>query len=224
MHVTDMKNIKLISFDLDNTLVDPGYVTYIWEIIMPELYAKRHNVEVSVARTRVISEYERVGDGSLEWYDIGHWFIFFKLPGSWEAILEKYKNRVKVFPEVKNVIKELSQHFDLIITSNAAREFVDIEIKESGLKDYFVKAFSATSDFREIKKTPKFYKKICDTMNVDPRTVIHIGDHIEFDYLAPKKLGIKAYYLDRNGGKPKGISTVKDLSEFSAQLKKEKFL
>jgi 5'-nucleotidase len=219
-----MKNTRLISFDLDNTLVDPGYVTYIWEIAIPELYAKRHDVKLSVAKKRVISEYERVGDASLEWYDIGYWFGFFKLPESWKGVLEKHKHMIRTFPEVKGVIEELSQRFDLIITSNAAREFVDIEIKESGIKDYFIKTFSATSDFKQIKKTPGFYKKICETMNVDPLNVIHIGDHIEFDYVAPKKLGIKAYYLDRNSEEPKGVSTVKNFSDFSAQLKKERLL
>jgi putative hydrolase of the HAD superfamily len=26
----------------------------------------------------------------------------------------------------------------------------------------------------------------------------HVGDHKEFDYLSPQKLGINAFYLDRN--------------------------
>jgi len=82
-----MKRNTLLSFDLDNTLVDPGYVTYIWEIAVPQLYAKKYHTSLSVAKTKVISEYERVGDTSLEWYDIKYWFNFFNLPESWEGIL-----------------------------------------------------------------------------------------------------------------------------------------
>jgi len=218
-----MKNSKLISFDLDNTLVDPGYVTYVSEIAVPQLYAKKYNTSLSVAKTKVISEYERVGDSSLEWYDIKYWFDFFKLPESWEDVLDKHRHRVLPFPEVRNVIRDLSRHFNLIITSNAAREFVDIEIKEAGIGDYFIKTFSATSDFGQVKKTPEFYQKICTIMKVDPLNTIHVGDHYNFDYVAPKKLGIKAYYLDRNGTKPKGGFVVKNLSEFSTQLKKNEF-
>jgi putative hydrolase of the HAD superfamily len=60
-------------------------------------------------------------------------------------------------------------------------------------------------------------------MKVDPLNTIHVGDHYDFDYVAPKKLGIKAYYLDRDGAKPKGGFVVKNLSEFSTQLKKNEF-
>jgi len=218
-----MKNATLLSFDLDNTLVDPGYVTYVWEIAVPQLYAKKHHTSLSVAKTKVISEYERVGDSSLEWYDIKYWFDFFSLPESWEDVLYKHRNKILPFPEAHTVIRDLSQYFDCIITSNAAREFVDIEIKEAGIGGYFIKTFSATSDFGQVKKTPEFYKKICTAMKVDPLNTIHVGDHYEFDYVAPKKLGIKAYYLDRNGAKPKGDFVVKNLNEFSTRLKKDGF-
>ena len=60
-------------------------------------------------------------------------------------------------------------------------------------------------------------------MKVDSLNTIHVGDHYEFDYIAPKKLGIKAYYLDRNSAKPKGDFVVKNLNEFSTQLKKDAF-
>jgi len=48
----------------------------------------------------------------------------------------------------------------------------------------------------------------------------HTGDHYEFDYLVPKSVGIKAFYLDRDGTKPKDSFTVKNLKEFAALIKK----
>jgi len=215
-----MNKRKLVSFDLDSTLVDPTYTTFVWEIGIPRLYAKKYNTSLSRAIATVKAEYKRIGDSALEWYDIRYWFEYFELPGRWENLLEEHRKKIRPFPEVKEVIKDLVQHYDLIVTSNAAREFVDVEIKEAKIEDYFTRIFSATSDFRKVKKTPQFYGQICEIMGTSPSNTVHVGDHYEFDYLAPKSLGMEAYYLDRDGTKPKDSNTVKDLREFAALIKR----
>lgn len=210
---------KLISFDLDSTLIDPTYNTFVWEIGIPQLYAKKYQVSLSEAVSRVISEYQRVGDASLEWYDIAYWFRFFELPGSWQHLMEEHRDKVRLFPEVKAVMEDLAQSHTLIIISNAAREFVEIETKEAGIANYFTRTFSTTSDFGQVKKTPQCYEQICEIMGTKPSDAIHVGDHYEFDYLIPKRLGMEAYYLDRDGNKPKNRYTIKDLTEFANLVK-----
>lgn len=215
-----MKKKKLISFDLDNTLIDPTYTTFVWEIGIPQLYAKKYNISISKATRIVIGEYKRIGDLSLEWYDITYWFKYFELPGRWENLLEEHRDKIRPFPEVKEVIEDLAQYYNLIVISNAAREFVEVEIKDVGIENSFTRIFSATSDFQQVKKTPQFYKQICEIMKTEPSDTIHTGDHYEFDYLVPKSVGIKAYYLDRDGTKPKDSFTVKNLKEFATLIKK----
>lgn len=214
-----MKKKKLISFDLDNTLIEPAYTTFIWEIGIPQLYAKKHNISASKAAQIVIAEYERVGDLNLEWYDITYWFKYFELPGKWENLLEEHRDKIRPFPEAKEVIEDLTKYYNLIVLSNAAREFVEVELKEAGIENYFTRIFSATSDFRQVKKTPQFYKQICKIMEIEPSDTIHTGDHYEFDYLVPKSIGIKAFYLDRDRTKPKDCFTVKNLKEFAVLIK-----
>jgi len=214
-----MNKRKLISFDLDSTLVDATYTTSVWEIGIPQLYAKKHNIGLPEATSIVKSEYERIGDSALEWYDIAYWFEYFELPGKWEDLLEEHRGKIRPFPEVKEVMDELIEHYDLIVTSNAAREFVEVELREAGIEGYFTRVFSATSDFGQVKKIPQFYQQICEIMRRNPAHVIHVGDHYEFDYLVPKSLGIEAYYLDRDGKRPTDRFAVKDLREFAALIK-----
>jgi putative hydrolase of the HAD superfamily len=177
------------------------------------LYALKNNLSLEEATEKIIAEYEKVGDGSLKWYDIKYWFEFFKLPGHWNDLLQKYRKEVRLFPEVKEVIEVLSKNFKLIVTSNAAREFVEIEIKETGIEPYFFRIFSATSDFGQVKKTPQFYQQVCEIIEVNPFQMVHVGDHYEFDFLAPQKLGIKTYHLDRNGNRPEDDFTIKNLKK-----------
>ena len=217
-----MKGSKLISFDLDSTLVDPTYTTFVWEIGIPRLYAGKYNTSLSEATSIVKAEYERIGDSALEWYDIKYWFEYFELPGRWEDLLEEHRDKIRAFPEVKEVMEDLVQHYDLIVTSNAAREFVEVEIREAEIENYFTRIFSATSDFRQVKKTPQFYEKICNIMGTKPSNAVHVGDHYEFDYVVPRGLGMEAYYLDRDGRRPKDSFTVKDLREFANLIKNPK--
>lgn len=214
-----MNTRRLVSFDLDSTLVDPTYTAFVWEIGIPQLYAKKHRVSLSKATSRVISEYQRVGDGSLEWYDIAYWFEYFELPGTWKDLMEEHRDKIKLFPEVKGVVEDLAQSFHLIVISNAAREFVELELKETGIATYFIRTFSTTSDFGQVKKTPECFEAILKEMGVTPSQAIHVGDHYEFDYSIPRRLGINAYFLDRDGKKEGGRFTVRDLRDFAIRIK-----
>ena len=211
--VNSMNTAKLISFDLDSTLIEPTFTTFVWEIGIPRLYAKKNNVSLSEATSIVKGEYDRVGEGAMEWYDIDYWFRFFELAERWQDLMEEHRYKVRPFPEVKEVMEELGKPHDLIIVSNAAREFIEMEVKEAGIEEYFTRIFSVTSDFGQVKKTPECYKEVLKAMGVTPTNTVHVGDHYEFDYLIPKQLGITSYFLDRDGNKPKDRYTIKDLTE-----------
>jgi FMN phosphatase YigB (HAD superfamily) len=217
-----MRKKRLISFDLDCTLIEPTYTTSVWEIGIPRLYADTHSVDLPEAVTIVKAEYERLGDFSLEWYDISYWFRCFKLPGRWQDLMEEHRDKIRPFPEVKEVVENLVQDYDLIILSNAAREFVEIELQEAHIDRHFAGVFSTTSDFQEVKKTARPYRAILNSMGVLPSDAVHVGDHYEFDYLVPKGLGLEAYYLDRDGKRTKDDFTVCDLREFANRIKRSR--
>jgi FMN phosphatase YigB (HAD superfamily) len=92
------------------------------------------------------------------------------------------------------VLKE--EGYELIISSNAATEFIDFQTQP--LRKFFSHVFSATSDFGEVKKSNNFYAQVCEILRVKPQEVVHTGDHWVFDFINPRKIGITAYYLNRN--------------------------
>ena len=190
--------IKTISFDLDGTLVKNTYADSVWLEGFPKLYAKEKKITIKQAKEFLYTEYEKVGKDKKEWYDIDWWFKKFKLKEDWRILLNNYRNVIEIFPETKNVIAKLSKGYELIIISNAKKEFIDIQIEETELKSYFNFIFSSLSDFGSVKKIPFVYKKICKRLGVQPNEIIHIGDNKEFDFLSPQKIGIKSYYLNRD--------------------------
>ncbi len=190
---------RLISFDLDGTLVDPGFNEWIWSHGIPELYATAHGTDFQTAKQYVTGEYDRVGEERIEWYDIGYWFKSLGLGGSPRELMERFKHKIRLYPEVPQVLDNLSKKYDLIVTSNAARDFLEMELESTKVDRYFRRTFSATSDFKQVKKTPEFYQGVCSLMGLTPGKVIHVGDHWEFDYLTPSKVGMYCLFIDRQG-------------------------
>jgi len=202
---------------MDGTLVDAEFTDWVWGHGIPALYAKKVGVTFEEAKTFVTDEYRKVGEGAIEWYDIKYWFRFFELEGSWRGVMEQYTDKIKVYPDVHQILDRLRGRFPLVLTSNAGREFIDIEMKATGLRRYFNRIFSATSDFGQVKKTADFYQRICRALETKPQEMVHVGDHYDFDYLVPRSLGIHAFYLNRLG-EQNGVSVISDLRDLEEKL------
>ena len=53
---------------------------------------------------------------------------------------------------------------------------------------------------------------ICKVLGVEAEKIMHIGDDWHFDFVIPRKIGIKSVFLDRTGER-KGKFVIRDLRE-----------
>jgi HAD superfamily hydrolase (TIGR01549 family) len=100
-------------------------------------------------------------------------------PYAAEAVIKAKRNGLKTavvttiaYFQFKNAVKPIKKYFDFIMTG-----------------------YEAGCD----KSNPKMYKKTLEILNVAPSEAVMIGDHLEIDVLLPKKLGIHAILLNREG-------------------------
>jgi len=207
--------LKIISFDVDGTLVDLEYNDLIWFKEIPELVAKKKKISFEKSLKYVHEEYTKLGEHNLNWYDINYWINYFRLKISSKKVLEKYESQVKIFPEVIPLLETLRKNFILIVITAMPREFLIPKMKN--LEKYFKFSFSALSDFKELKNS-QIYSKISKALNVCPERILHIGDHWEFDYMAAQKAGMNAIYLDRSNTK-KGNFVVNNLTEIKKVIR-----
>ncbi|OPY54873.1 MAG: Phosphoglycolate phosphatase [Methanosaeta sp. PtaU1.Bin060] len=202
--------IRFISLDMDGTLVNSRFVEKVWMEGIPRLYAERTGMDFPSAKEYVVGEYMKIGSGRLEWYEMNYWLNRFQLKIEKEQLLESFEDEIETYPEVQEALEMLSESYELVVTSNAAREFIEIEL--DCLHDYFRETFSATSDFREVKKSPLLYGAVCAHLDARPFEVLHIGDHYSYDYESPLEAGLDALFLDRKGMRS-GSEVVGDLRE-----------
>jgi putative hydrolase of the HAD superfamily len=207
--------IRVVSLDMDGTLVDPTLVDRFWHGEVPRLYAEKEGISWEEARRLVRREYDRIGEEDLRWYLPEYWFDLFGLQESPREVIARYRDEVQVYPEVPEVLEGLRERYQLVLSSNAADAFIETEIHS--IRSYFTHLFSSTSHFGEVKKGPRFYSRVCSLLRVEPREVLHVGDHWIFDYLSPRELGMRAFYLDRKGGR-EGREVIRDLRELEERL------
>lgn len=208
---------KVISFDLDGTLIKPDFNDLIWYEMIPKLYAKKQGIELGEAKRLVKNKYDRVGENDLRWYRLDYWLEYLRLDKSQEEILEKYVDKIILYPDVLPSLNHLKRRYKLVIASGMSEDFISIKLKKNNLARFFSHIFSAVS-LGLIKKEESFYLAMCRSLNVKPADLIHVGDHYEVDYLVPRKMGIEAYLLDRENQRKKEFGTVNNLEELANRL------
>ncbi|MBT4540359.1 HAD family hydrolase [Candidatus Woesearchaeota archaeon] len=223
--VIKFENIKLISFDLDGTLVDKNsFDVLFWNEEVPKLYAKKHNICIEEAKKIVTEHYHsEIHKGLLKttnWYRPKHWFNFFDLKEDHVAILKDLQPKIKIYNEVVEVLKKLHKKHKLIIITHSTKEMIKLKVEVEGIKDYFQEIISTPDDFEVVKKDDKIYDIVLKKYNLKPDELLHVGDNKEFDYNVPRKKGVNALFLDRENKKSKKqeekftINSLKEIEKY----------
>jgi putative hydrolase of the HAD superfamily len=207
--------IKVLSFDVDGTLVDGRFADMFWNDGVPKLYARKEGLSFDEAKDYLQERYDEIGDCDLRWYLPEYWFAELGIDKNPKELVMEYACEIDVFPEVPEVLGKLSEKYMLVASSNAPRIFLEESIK--GLCEYFKHTFSSTTDFGLVKKLPEFYHTLFEVLDIEPSELVHVGDHFEFDYKVPSQAGVKSFFLDRKNKGNKG-HVLRDLSELEGHL------
>ena len=190
-----MSQIELISFDAEGTLVTSDFSYTMWHERIPALYAQKKGIDIAQAKRDIAKEYDKIGEQRLEWYDIDYWVSGLGL-GASEPVIQSCLNRISYYSEVTEVLSSLGSRYRLIIASGTPMKLLDFLLQ--GIKPYFARIFSSVSHYRQLK-SPEFYLRICEEMELKPSQVVHVGDNWQFDFLNSRQAGIHAFHLDRSG-------------------------
>jgi len=203
--------IKLITFDLDNTLWDVNPVIRRADNILkqwmsetqPEVLDHYNTKTFALVKKKVSQEqpdslhlptpfrkhllchcYSQIGlDGIRLEQQVEDAF----------KVFHTARNEIEFYPGTIPLLRKLNEDFDLIALSNG-----NADLQMAGLGDYFRGHFSADSTGKP-KPDPTMFLAALDHAGVAPKETIHIGDHQKEDVDAAQKLGFRTIWFNENG-------------------------
>ncbi|KXA95619.1 hypothetical protein AKJ65_01375 [candidate division MSBL1 archaeon SCGC-AAA259E19] len=207
---------KAISFDMDETLVEPQLVDKFWFEEVPKLYADKNDLEFEAAVDFVKEKYDEIGPEKVRWYQPEYWFERFDLEGDPSEVIKNNSYEVRIYPDALEILEDLYGDYELMVISNASQIFLDVQL--DSIKGYFSRIFSCVSDFGKVKKNREVYEEICSLVGMEPEDLVHVGNDRKFDYEVPREIGIRAFLIDREGNDRADGEILRDLREIKGEL------
>ncbi|WP_397450554.1 HAD family hydrolase [Pseudomonas sp. NA-150] len=203
-------SIKLITFDLDDTLWDTAPVIVSAEAVLrnwlaenapdlgpvpvEHLWAIRSKlVEADPSFKHRISALRRkVLFHALEDAGYPHAQAQELADESFEVFLHA-RHQVDIFPEVVPTLEILAKSYTLGVLTNG-----NADVRRLGLMDFFAFALSA-EDLGIGKPDPTPFREALKRVNVDAHAAVHIGDHPGDDIAGAQQAGYRAIWFNPAG-------------------------
>ena len=204
-----MKQVRAISFDLDDTL------WAIWPVIDRAEAVLHEHIEARYPR--IAKNHDRHDLRRLrnqlndDRPDLAHDLTELRRV-SFESLLLRYgydakdshelverflelRHEVSLFPDVLPALEQLSRRFTLIAVSNG-----NADISRLGIGPFFSGQISARK--AGVKKPdPRIFQAACSLIDARPEEVLHVGDHPVEDVIGARQAGLHAAWVNRTDGK-----------------------
>lgn len=102
----------------------------------------------------------------------------------------------EAYPEVKEVLAELMERYQVFIGSNTDNDVLESVMQKNGVRVHKV---YTSENLRCYKPNPKFFEQILKENGLTAEEVLFVGDSITDDVLGPKAVGMKTVWVDRKG-------------------------
>lgn len=199
--------VKLLTFDLDNTLwsVDPiisraenAMMEWIYKN-EPELRFKVTTVQFEQYKNRISNDHpdirhdltqlrlktlRQVLDGHQVHGDVN------EIVKKAYEVFQQQRNIVQYYPYVLETLEELANRYTLYALSNG-----NADIQRVGIGHLFEQHLSAAA-VGYAKPHPAMFEQALALAKVEPHQCIHIGDHPEQDIQAARDVGMKTIWVN----------------------------
>ncbi|MDD6467728.1 MAG: HAD family hydrolase [Erysipelotrichaceae bacterium] len=175
--------IKVVLFDLDNTLIDRQKVFR--EMLLDQLgqYHPNMNYEELLGVVEQVMAWDNFGN--VDRLDVFKKYVdYYHLSVDADTINNYWKEHsgdiVYVFDDAEHVVHELQKKYRLGLLSNGSVESQRRKINRLPFKDVF--EYSLVSGELGIHKPDKrIFLKVCEDMGVQPEECVYVGDNPRCD-------------------------------------------
>ncbi len=192
-----------LMLDMDGTILDLAYDSFIWLDLVPKEYAKKLNIPLGKATAALQKHFVSL-QGSLKWYCLDHWS---ELLGIDILLLhEKERSRIGYLTGAQEFLEVVKQSdIRVLLVSNSHRDILKLKIEETGLDQYF-DGIHLSHDFKAPKESRLFWTRLSSIEEFDLSKTIFIDDTPKV-LRAAKEFGIHSIFqiTDPDSNQPRSI-------------------
>jgi len=168
-------DVETVLLDMDGTLLDLRFDNYFWLEVLPERYARRHELSLEAAQAALEPRFV-AKQGTLDWYCIDFWSRELSLDVA--ELKREVRAHVRFLPGAEQFLRALHERgLDPVLVTNAHRDVLGIKTEQTGLARYFRRVVSS-HDFGVPKEHPQFWSQLQALLTFDPARCLFVDDRI----------------------------------------------
>jgi 5'-nucleotidase len=169
------ERIDTVLLDMDGTLLDLRFDNYFWLEVLPERYARRHQLSLAAAHAALMPRFT-AKQGTLDWYCIDFWSRELSLDVA--ALKHEVREQVRFLPGAESFLQALrARGTHTVLVTNAHRDALGIKAAQTGLDRYFHRIVSS-HEFGVPKEHAQFWVQLQSTLDLDPARCLFVDDSI----------------------------------------------
>ena len=165
--------IDTVLLDMDGTLLDKYHDDHLWEFLVPEAYAKMHNIPIEQAIKELKIKYASA-KGTILWSDMDHWSK--EIGTDIRELRENAKHLIQAHPHTIRFLEFLkTRKKKVFLVTAAPLDDIEFKIGHAELKEYFDAIYSQI-EINLPKESPKFWRFLQKLIGYNPDTTLLAED------------------------------------------------
>ena len=170
---TALERCETLMLDMDGTILDLAFDSYIWKDLVPRRYAVANGMSFEEARERLFEKYAAV-QGGLDWYCLDHWSE--QLGMDIPALKRELQHMIRLRPFALEFLTQLhASPRDVVMVTNAHRKTLEIKMDNVDITAWFDRVV-VSHDLQSPKEDQAFWHKLQDIHPFDPARTLLIDD------------------------------------------------
>jgi putative hydrolase of the HAD superfamily len=193
-----MKNVKVIAFDMDNTLIDRqgAFVRCVRDMIEEDTKKSIDDSSFSKFMEHFLI-LDNNGMGNKEIL-FNYYIEYFHLDLTWDIIMDRWVDRLagymRLMDDAVEVLDELSKRYRLAILTNGDSVSQRGKLNTFPHLNWF-EIVMVAGDYPWAKPDVRIFELLCEKMNVMPAEVVFVGDTIASDIVGAKNAGMRTIWI-----------------------------
>ncbi len=170
-----MQHCETLMLDMDGTILDLAFDTYVWKELVVGRYASHNGLEYQVARERLYAKYLSI-QGDLQWYCLDHWSE--RLGFDVLALHHEVHDRIEYLPGAQAFLETVrATDVKVLLVTNSHPDTLKLKEETLGFSEYF-DGIHSSHTYGHAKEDQEFWRLLQEAEGFDPETTVFVDDTV----------------------------------------------